>query len=99
MASFEKRGKTWRYSISYVDDEGNRKSSKGGYRTKQEAKRIAEDLEYKMRNGYAISNDVTFADYFYQWYEVNKSLTYRNQPRNIMNLRTSILRPILATSY
>ena len=25
-----------------------------------------------MRNGYAISNDVTFADYFYQWYEVNK---------------------------
>ncbi|MES8704209.1 Arm DNA-binding domain-containing protein, partial [Cutibacterium acnes] len=73
MAYIEKRGKTWRYSISYVDDEGNRKKvQKGGYRTKQEAKRIAEDLEYKMRNGYAVSNDITFADYFYQWYEVNK---------------------------
>ncbi|MGX0331462.1 Arm DNA-binding domain-containing protein [Staphylococcus cohnii] len=46
MAYIEKRGKTWRYSISYVDDEGNRKKvQKGGYRTKQEAKRIAEDLE------------------------------------------------------
>lgn len=28
MAYIEKRGKTWRYSISYVDDEGNRKKFK-----------------------------------------------------------------------
>lgn len=75
MASFEKQknGKTWRYIISYKDDEGKyKKYQKGGFRTKQEAKVHANDMEYNLKFGYNINNDVIFADYFKQWYEVNK---------------------------
>lgn len=75
MASFEKQknGKTWRYIISYKDDDGKyKKYQKGGFRTKQEAKVHATDMEYNLKRGYNINNDVIFADYFKQWYEVNK---------------------------
>ncbi|UXR32412.1 site-specific integrase [Staphylococcus simulans] len=75
MASFEKQknGKTWRYIISYKDDDGKyKKYQKGGFRTKQEAKVHANDMEYNLKFGYNINNDVIFADYFKQWYEVNK---------------------------
>ncbi|MDU7037383.1 MAG: Arm DNA-binding domain-containing protein, partial [Staphylococcus simulans] len=75
MASFEKQknGKTWRYIISYKDDDGKyKKYQKGGFRTKQEAKVHATDMEYNLKRGYNINNDVIFADYFKQWYEVTK---------------------------
>ncbi|MCD8914178.1 site-specific integrase [Staphylococcus simulans] len=75
MASFEKQknGKTWRYIISYKDDDGKyKKYQKGGFRTKQEAKIHANEMEYNLKHGFNINNDVIFADYFKQWYEVNK---------------------------
>ncbi|EKU45046.1 site-specific integrase [Staphylococcus massiliensis] len=73
MASFEKRGKTWRYIISYLDELGNRKKvQKGGFKTKKEAQTHANDLEYNLKRGYDISNEVVFVDYFKQWYEINK---------------------------
>lgn len=73
MASFEKRGKTWRYVISYKDDLGqNKRIQKGGFSTKKEAQVHATDLEYNLKRGYDISNDVIFVDYFKQWYEINK---------------------------
>lgn len=65
MASFEKQknGKTWRYIISYKDDDGKyKKYQKGGFRTKQEAKVHATDMEYNLKHGYNINNDVIFAD-------------------------------------
>lgn len=73
MASFEKRGKTWRYVISYKDDSGqNKRIQKGGFNTKKEAQVHANDLEYNLKRGFDISNDVIFVDYFKQWYEINK---------------------------
>lgn len=75
MASFEKQknGKTWRYIISYKDDDGKyKKYQKGGFRTKQEAKVHANDMEYNLKHGFNINNDVIFEKYFKQWYEVNK---------------------------
>ncbi|WP_242694377.1 Arm DNA-binding domain-containing protein [Staphylococcus nepalensis] len=73
MASFEKRGKTWRYVISYKDDLGqNKRIQKGGFNTKREAQMHANDLEYNLKRGYDISNDVIFVEYFKQWYEINK---------------------------
>ncbi|UXR37488.1 site-specific integrase [Staphylococcus simulans] len=75
MASYEKQtnGKTWRYIISYKDDDGKyKKHQKGGFRTKQEAKTHATEMEYNLKRGYNINNNVIFADYFKQWYEVNK---------------------------
>lgn len=75
MASFEKQknGNTWRYIISYKDDEGKyKKYQKGGFRTKQEAKVHATEMEYNLKRGYNIDNNVVFVEYFKQWYEVNK---------------------------
>ncbi|MFD3244658.1 tyrosine-type recombinase/integrase [Staphylococcus simulans] len=75
MASFEKQknGKTWRYIISYKDDDGKyKKYQKGGFRTKQEAKAHANDMEYNLKHGYNINNDVIFEEYFKKWYEVTK---------------------------
>lgn len=75
MASYEKQtnGKTWRYIISYKDDDGKyKKHQKGGFRTKQEAKTHATEMEYNLKRGYNINNNVVFVEYFKQWYEVNK---------------------------
>ncbi|RIN53696.1 site-specific integrase, partial [Staphylococcus simulans] len=49
-----------------------KKYQKGGFRTKQEAKIHANEMEYNLKHGFNINNDVIFADYFKQWYEVNK---------------------------
>ena len=73
MASFEKRGKSWRYVISYKDEQGKYKRlTKDGFKTKKEAQTHANELEYNLKRGYDISNDVVFVDYFKQWYEINK---------------------------
>ena len=46
MASFEKRGSKWRFKIHYNDNLGRKKYiSKSGFRTKQEAKHGAVELE------------------------------------------------------
>ncbi|PTJ48403.1 site-specific integrase [Staphylococcus simulans] len=59
--------------ISYKDDDGKyKKYQKGGFRTKQEAKVHANDMEYNLKHGFNINNDVIFEKYFKQWYEVNK---------------------------
>ncbi|HHW4764684.1 site-specific integrase [Staphylococcus aureus] len=73
MASYEKQKNTWRFVISYKDDSGKfRKIQKGGFKTKREAQIHANDLEYNLKRGYDVSNEVVFADYFKQWYELNK---------------------------
>ncbi|PTF03411.1 site-specific integrase [Staphylococcus devriesei] len=73
MASYEKRGNKWRYIISYKDEEGKfKKIQQGGFRTKKEAQVHANDLEYNLKNGYNINNNVVFSEYFKTWYELNK---------------------------
>lgn len=50
MANFEKRGNKWRYRISYRDENGNyKRKSKGGFRTKAEAKAEATRVENEIR--------------------------------------------------
>ncbi|WP_426458514.1 tyrosine-type recombinase/integrase [Staphylococcus nepalensis] len=73
MASFEKVGKKWRYVISYKDENNQyKKLQKSGFRTKQEAKTHANEVEYQLKYGYNLVNNVEFAEYFKQWYEINK---------------------------
>ncbi|PNH22966.1 site-specific integrase [Staphylococcus haemolyticus] len=73
MASFEKQKNTWRYIISYKDDNGKyKKIQKGGFRTKKEAQTYANELEYNLKHGFDVNSDIIFADYFKQWYELNK---------------------------
>ncbi|PTI71970.1 site-specific integrase [Mammaliicoccus vitulinus] len=72
MASYEKRGKTWRYVFYATIDGKKEKIQKGGFRTKQEAHAEAVELEPYYRKGIVLNNKVEFADYFKSWYETNK---------------------------
>lgn len=77
MASFEKRGKTWQYKISYKSEDGKYKTkSKSGFRTKAEARVHAEEAEKQLKkkqsNGIDVADDPTFLEYFNYWYEIYK---------------------------
>ena len=50
MASFQKRGKFWRYRIYFRDKDGIEKSiSKSGFRTKAETKKAALEIEVNLK--------------------------------------------------
>ncbi|SUK14691.1 phage integrase family protein [Staphylococcus agnetis] len=52
MASFEKRDKTWRFKVHYIDEQKNKKYiSKSGFKTKAEAKRAAIEVENSLNKG------------------------------------------------
>ncbi|MCG9794321.1 Arm DNA-binding domain-containing protein [Staphylococcus argenteus] len=76
MASFQKRGKYWRYRIYYVDSLGKEKSfSKSGFRTKNEAKKAAIEAENKFNKGF--KEEVTYTlkkwlDYYLETWRKNK---------------------------
>lgn len=85
MAYIYKRGKTWtaritkRFKVPEKQEDGTfkpksvlRQSSKGGFKTKAEAKQYAIEEENKQIQGINIQKDPTFADYFKNWYEIYK---------------------------
>ena len=76
MASFEKRGSKWRFKIHYNDNLGRKKYiSKSGFRTKQEAKRAAVELESKINKGYKEEKNYTlkeWLDYYLETWRKNK---------------------------
>ena len=51
MASFQKRGKTWQYSISRMIAGKYKPIRKGGFKTKKEAQVAAAEVEANMRKG------------------------------------------------
>lgn len=69
MASFQKRGKTWQYTISHE----SKVYRKGGFRTKPEAKAAATAVEAAMQKGILPQMRKTpFAEYYLQWVELYK---------------------------
>lgn len=85
MASITKRGKKWqvRYSkrrkIQVKQPDGTFKTeykleqvSKGGFNTKREAIEYSAKLELQAADGVKLKNDISFYDYFCQWYEQTK---------------------------
>lgn len=89
MASFQKRGRTWQYTISNKGDP----IRKGGFRTKKEAQAAATDVENKLNKGmFVVNSPVPIDDYFEKWYKLYKTnvskatLThYKNTLRVIIN--------------
>ncbi len=72
MASFEKRGTTWRY-VFYATVDGKRKKiQKGSFKTKTEARKHASELEAYYNRGFSLDNTVVFHEYFQNWIAVNK---------------------------
>jgi len=74
MATIEKRGKKFMYRINYKDSKGSYKRyTKGGFTSKTEARRAAEELESKLHHGSNLDKqDVTFSEYYKLWVEVYK---------------------------
>lgn len=91
MASFRKRGTKWEYRIFYTDRRtGKQKeSSKGGFKTKAEAKAAAAEAESKLNYyGFADNGIELVSSYFEKWLEVYKKPhvklnTYLVQERNV----------------
>ena len=77
MASFKKLTTGWQYRISYKDSDGKYKQkSRNGFKTKAEAKIHADKeealLERQIINNSTKDRNLTFIDYFIQWYEIYK---------------------------
>src|SRR5690625_6985848 len=73
MASFQKRGKSWQYTVSRYVDGVYKPIRKSGFRTKREAEREARKVEAMLDSGvnYDFRNEV-FHEYFKTWYELTK---------------------------
>lgn len=71
MAFYRKRGNKWQARITYYDNGIKKEVSKGGFKTKSEAKRYAVDMENKLNNGNRPTN-ISFPDYFDDWFKTYK---------------------------
>lgn len=70
MASYQKRGKTWQYTISNKGE----LIRKGGFRTKKEAQAAATEVESKLNKGMTVVNKlVPIDEYFDQWVKLYKT--------------------------
>lgn len=86
MASFQKRGKTWQYTISRYVDGKLKPIRKGGFRTKKEAMEAAAEVEYMLKKGMVMQvKDVSFAEYFENWVHLYKSGKHKNTFKRYIN--------------
>ncbi|ALC80419.1 site-specific integrase [Bacillus gobiensis] len=73
MASYQKRGKTWQYTISRMVNGKSEPIRKSGFRTKGEAKAAATEIEAQIRKGTIPSlTPVPLVDYFDKWVNLYK---------------------------
>lgn len=74
MANIVRHGKGWMARVYYQDNDGKRKSkSKGGFKTKGEAKGYAVILEKELLDGGSLNDcDTPLPEYFWKWYETFK---------------------------
>ncbi|MFL0366221.1 tyrosine-type recombinase/integrase [Pseudobacillus sp. 179-B 2D1 NHS] len=74
MASYTKRGTTWQYTISIKDKvtQEYKRITKGGFRTKAEAKSAASDKEQLLKQGFKENKDISFHAYFNEWMDIYK---------------------------
>ncbi|PID03808.1 hypothetical protein CSV67_03980 [Sporosarcina sp. P2] len=84
MASFQKRGKTWLYTVSNKGDP----IRKGGFRTKKEAQVAAAEVETNLRIGIVANfKEEPFAEYFEKWIDLYKK-NIKGQTKRWSGIRT-----------
>ncbi|MCT1575654.1 tyrosine-type recombinase/integrase [Oceanobacillus kimchii] len=82
MASFQKRGKTWQYTISSKP----KPIRKGGFKTKKEAQVAASVVEEKMRKGFSpIAKEESLTDYYESWLSTFKTDISKNTMTRYLN--------------
>lgn len=90
MASFQKRGKTWQYTISAKP----KPIRKGGFKTKKEAQIAAAEVEADLQKGIVPRNKKElFEDYFKSWLKVYKTdisdVTLKRYNDTLQTIKTS----------
>jgi integrase len=91
MASFQKRGKTWQYTISHMVKGKSEPIRKGGFSTKGEAKAAAGDVEAGLRKGRAPHlKPEPFDDYFEKWLKLYKPGVAGNTMARYLNTLKTI---------
>src|SRR5699024_2574060 len=79
MASYQKRGKTWQYTISRMVNGKSKPIRKGGFRTKGEAQAEATEIESKLKKGITLHlKPIPFANYYADWLKVFKTHVAKN---------------------
>lgn len=74
MASIQKRGKTYQYTVSHVVNGKQQPKRKGGFRTKKEAMIAANEVEIQLTNGLnPVLKKVAFDEYFENWIKLFKA--------------------------
>ena len=89
MAHIYKRSNTWTARITKRIGGKLIQSSKGGFKTKAEAKSWATEQEALMLKGVDIANDPTLVQFFNEWYHTfkEKSVTSSTKKRYVTNSR------------
>ncbi|WEG13959.1 tyrosine-type recombinase/integrase [Pullulanibacillus sp. KACC 23026] len=91
MASYQKRGKTWQYTVSRTVNGKSSPIRKGGFKTKKEAQVAAAEVESQLNKGLSpISmKKVIFAEYFETWLNLFKPKIGKNtRARYLVTLET-----------
>ena len=74
IASIQKRGKTYQYTVSNMINGKSKPIRKGGFRTKKEARLAAADIELKLGKGTVPqTKPIPIDDYFDKWVNLYKS--------------------------
>lgn len=92
MASFQKRGKTWQYTVSRYTNGKYDPIRKGGFRTKGEARAEAVEIENMLKKGGLTINiaPIPFHQYFKEWYNLYKVEVLNLSNNTLSNYKYSL---------
>lgn len=91
MASFQKRGKTWQYTVSRMVNGKPAPIRKGGFRTKKEAQIAAAEIEAELSKGVVPHlKPEPFDAYFENWLKVFKPHVANNTMQRYLNTLKTI---------
>ena len=98
MASIYKRGKTWTYKVYYYDNGKQKAVSKGGFKSKAEARDASILRENEMLQGKNFSKEkMLLADYMENWASLYKDGTIAYKSMRRLKTITAYVRGIFTT--
>ena len=83
MARIRKRGKKWTAEVSWYINNERQYKSKGGFETKRDAQKWANEMEVAKDDEQISNKDPIFAEYFKIWYETFKITGKSNNTKRL----------------
>lgn len=82
MARIRKRGKKWTAEVSWYINNERQYKSKGGFETKRDAQKCANEMEIAKDDEQISNKDPIFAEYFKTWYEAYRTTGKSKNTKN-----------------